>query len=196
MANTWDPFPFPKRGDLSEDAVYIAVGKVIDHWERVEFELARSYSLFAGDSLWEKMREYGGVGGYIFKDRAARLAKSAEKYFIRHPNQEHEGDFDLLMVKAIGFSDRRNEVAHGMAMNVQEFLFWLDKMPEANRWLPQNLWVPPYYHSRKHDSLGLPAFGYSSVELEILRKRLFNLELEIDAFNEKLWPRATRQILA
>lgn len=195
MANPWDPFPFPKRGDLTEDAIYIAVGKEIDHWERVEFELARSYSLFYGDSQWDKMQEYGGPGGYIFRERAAKLARVAETYFIKHSNQEHEGDFDALLAKCIGFSDRRNEVAHGMEMDVNDFLFWLDKMPDATRGVPQHLWVPPYYHSRKHDELGLPVFGYSSIELECLRRLLFDLEMEIDKFNERLWPRATRQAL-
>lgn len=188
MSNPWDAFPFPMHGDQREEIVYIGVGKVIDFWERVEFELARTYSLLVGDPAWSKMREYGGVGGYIFRDRAAKLARAAEAFFVKHPDQDNEGAFDALLARTSGFSDRRNEVAHGMIMDVGEFLFWQDKMTFAVPGLPQHLWVPPYYHTRKHDVLGLPAFGYSSVELEKLRGLLFQLELDIDAFNKKVWP--------
>ncbi|MER9266608.1 hypothetical protein NKI63_18870 [Mesorhizobium sp. M0410] len=191
MINPWDPFPFPLYGDQNEDEIYQWIGRSLDAWEHVEFELARMYSLLCGDPEWAKMQEYGGSGN-IFRDRIGNLANVAVSYFRRDPHQDHEGALDGLITACKGFADRRNEVAHGMVMDVQTFLFWQDKMKAAAPNVPQLLVVPPYYHVRKHDSLGLPGFGYSSFELSTITNRLLDLSRAIDAFNLRVWPRESR----
>lgn len=188
MPDPWDPLPYPAHGDHDEDSLYAAVGRTIDAWERVEFELSWFYSLFLGDHELGKMQEYGGAGGNIFRDRAVKVAEAANAYFISEPDQEREAVFNRLLTAAKGFSDRRNEVAHGMLMDVRGFVFWRNKMPEASQSMPQYLWHPPYYHARKHGLDGMPTFGYSSIELGTLNDRFFELEYAMGQFRARLWP--------
>jgi hypothetical protein len=54
---------------------------------------------------------------------------------------------------------------------------------------PQFIVAPPYYLSRKHDAkTGMPIFGYSSVQLQVLCERFSILELAIDKFKRRYWP--------
>ncbi|TIX70770.1 MAG: hypothetical protein E5V25_09390 [Mesorhizobium sp.] len=191
MSNPWDPFPFPLFGDQIEAEIYEWIGRALDAWEHVEFELARMYSLLVGDPEWSKMQEYGSAGN-IFRDRIGNLANVAASYFCIKPHQDHEGALDALITACKGFADRRNEVAHGMVMNVQTFMFWQEKLKWAVPNVPQLLVVPPYYLLRKHDSSGMPGFGYSSVELTALTTRLRELSWSIDDFNSRVWPRESR----
>ncbi|TIX44533.1 MAG: hypothetical protein E5W81_13070 [Mesorhizobium sp.] len=190
MSNPWDPYPFPLFADQSDSVLYEAIGRTLDRWEWVEFELARMYSLFVGDPEWSKMQEYGS--GNIFRDRLSVLSQAAANWFRKHPCQSAEGEYNSLVIQAKGFADRRNEVAHGMVMDVKDFLFWKDKLKLAAPNVPQILLVPPYYLLRKHDNLGLPGFGYSSVELQALMMRLFRLTDAINGFNLRVWPIESR----
>ena len=45
---------------------------------------------------------------------------------------------------------------------------------------------------RKHDTLGMPTFGYSSRELQMLYERLLELEVEI-ARHEPPWARVAER---
>lgn len=166
------------------------MGRALDCWEWVEFELARMYSLFVGDAEWSKMQEYGK--GNIFRDRITMLSSAAEVWFKKNPSQPDEGEYNGLVIQAKGYADRRNEVAHGMVMDVSDFMFWKEKLTLAAPNVPQHLLVPPYYHLRKHDSSGLPTFGYSSVELQALMMRLFRLVNAINDFNLRVWPVESR----
>jgi hypothetical protein len=102
MPEPWDRPPIPKKGDPHEDSTYSAVGRVLAQWERVEVELAHLYACFKGQptNSLSQIREYGI--GTIFRERA--LADAADSYFRANCCQHHEGDFDALLRRCLGFS--------------------------------------------------------------------------------------------
>ncbi|MEW9838690.1 hypothetical protein [Mesorhizobium marinum] len=187
MANGW-MLPLPLFADSSDEPVFMALGRAINRWEHIEFSLAQMYSLFVGDESLRKMREYGAPS--IFRDRLAGLQHAAEAWFIKNPSQGHEGTFDKLTTAARGFSDRRNEFAHGLVLNVTEHIFWRVHLrlhaPDTERYLV----VPALHTVRKYDRHWQPLFGYSSYELDILSERMSNLEGELDYLAFTIWPNA------
>ncbi|MBO6724190.1 MAG: hypothetical protein JJ911_00830 [Rhizobiaceae bacterium] len=186
MADPWD-IPLPIVADYDESPLYEALGRAVDRWEHIEWTLSMLYSLFVGDHTFLSMREYG-ANGNIFRDRLAGLERAADAWFVKNCNQSAEGEFNRLMVAARGFSDRRNEFAHGVVANVAPHIFWRCRLlsaPEPDRYLV----VPPIYIVRKYDEYGLPTFGFSSFELEILHNRMQFLELDLALLMDDLWPR-------
>ena len=187
MADPWDPLPLPLLGDQDDGVLFEALGRAIDRWEYVEFGLSQMFSLFTGAETWQKMREYGSNGN-IFRDRLAGLQRVGSAWFIKNCNQQAEGEFDRLMTAARGFSDRRNEFAHGLVMDVSGFIVWRLQMRLASPTTPRFIVMPALHDLRKHDTLGMPTFGYSSRELQMLYERLLDLEVEIALFMNRLWP--------
>jgi hypothetical protein len=173
-------------GDQDDAVLYTALGRAIDRWEHIEYGLALLYSLFVNDPTFAAMKDYGA--GNIFRDRLTGLQKVAAAWFVKTPCQDIEGEFDRLMTAARGFSDRRNEFAHGIVMDVSGFTFWRLQMrlalPDTRRFIV----MPAMHIIRKHDETGMPTFGYSSLELSVLQERMLEYELDIDRFTSRLWP--------
>lgn len=185
MGNPWDPLPLPLFGDEDISKLFYSLGRAIDKWEAIEFALSHLYSLFRGGRTLEGMREYGQ--GKIFRERADGLERMASGWFVRNCNQTVEGNFDNLIKATRGFSERRNEFAHGLVMNVSGFVFWRLQMrlarPEARRYIV----MPPLHTLRKHDAFGMPVYGFSSCELDILHDRMLLLEVAIAQFAQSVW---------
>ena len=173
MANPWDLLPFPRQGDRSPNVTFRYVGLVVTSWESVEFELARLYSVFAGDPDGLAIQEIYGAGR-IFRERLATLRRSFDKYRISNPCQYREGEFDRLTAAAEGFSDRRHEIAHGTVLRVDFITHFRTKFEPWYGDKPQFLLVPSYYTRRFHDK-GLPKYAYSSTEMNELSARLLEL---------------------
>ena len=186
MANPWDPLPLPLTADTSQSILFEVLGRTLDRWEYTEIGLSIMYCLFVGDPTFEKMREYGE--GRIFRERQAILRRAADKWFTKHPNQNEEGEFDKLMEAATGFAARRNEIAHGVVMNVQGVHFWQEKLRLASPNAPHFLIVPSIHTIRKHDSTGMPVYGYASQQVEYLYNQIAKLEVAVDSFKRRLWP--------
>jgi hypothetical protein len=187
MPNRWDPLPLPLLPDADEAVLFEALGRALERWECVENSLAFTYSLFVEDVTFRKMREYG-ANGRIFAERMNGLKRAARAWFVKNPSQDIEARFDQIALAAIGFADRRNEFAHGIVMDVAQFLFWRSQLTMAPRARPWLLLVPGLHVVRKHDATGMPTFGYSSNELNIIFDRLVGLEAEIDQFKRTVWP--------
>jgi hypothetical protein len=183
MNNPWDPFPLPTRGDDNARLTFEGVGRVTSHWEALEFELSRLYSIFAGDPDGEAMQTYGT--GKIFRDRLVALRQLAEKHFIATPTQDLEGIFDGLANAAEGFGSRRNEVAHGIVCPVQNISFFMGHFGQHVGGKPQYLLIPPYYTVRNHQD-GLPLYSYSSIELSALTQHLLILLERVRAYRRDL----------
>jgi len=115
------------------------------------------------------------------------LARVADAWFTRDPNQEMEGEFKRIVVTARGFSERRNEFAHGVVMDVSGFIFWRLQMSFHQPELPRFIIMPQLYVFNKHDAFGMPTFGYGSYELGLLTERMTDLDLDIAVFMDRLW---------
>ena len=130
------------------------------------------------------MQRYGE--GRIFRDRLAMLRTKAETYFIARQNQELEGTFNCLTKAAEGFSDRRNEVAHGMVFPIHTVTFFRSKFAPDIGTKEQYAIIPPYYLLRKHDATGAPMYAYTYRELRILEEKLLTLSEKLGEFRVAL----------
>ena len=168
MADPWDVPPFPVEGDDIDDTTYAAVGRVLSRWEELEVCLTHLHAAFLGRPHDpEAHRAYGQ--GTIFRTRFDTLKQAAERFFIFKPNQEREAKFDELADKALRFSDRRNEVAHGVVRPIH----WYKSAEKGDRTSVQFILVPPHYNVRKFGLDYRPSFAYTSATLLPLERHLF-----------------------
>jgi hypothetical protein len=185
MTNPWDIPAFPNKADTDDSATFAGVGHVLTEWELVEFVLGTIYSIFRGDLTLKLVHEYA-VLGQVFSRRYPRLKAESDSYFGRYPNQSIERQFYKLLERAIGYSGRRNDVAHGIVFAVQETSYFKIRLgqfpPHTNLWLL----VPPAYALEKHIGTVRPLYAYSSTELNALAKNLNELSSDLQAFCDVL----------
>ncbi len=180
MPNLWDRPPIPKIGDPSEDVTYAHVGRLISQWEFLEFALSQIYSCFCvGLTQTTYMREYGS--GNIFRVRADILKRKAEDYFVKNPDQGVESEFDRLLTEAKGYSERRNDIAHGVLFPIHEITLFRERIKPDRLHRPHYAIIPPLYASRFHKA-GLPDFAYTSVEMGRLTTRTHRLTQRLVTF--------------
>jgi hypothetical protein len=185
MSNPWDNPPLPSNGDVNIDAVFNGVGRVMTQWEGIEVGLSRIYShfLFMPDDF-PTIRKYGS--GYKFRDRFADLEEVAERFFVAHPDQHLEGEFHQIGVYVVGFSDRRNDVAHGIVNPIQFYDWYKTRAAEIKPRTTYWALLPPYHTFRKHLANGEPAYAYTSKELLALEQQLIAIYGEISQYRGKL----------
>jgi hypothetical protein len=160
MPNPWD-IELPVVPDEADTLTFEWVGRACSNWEAAEFRLSILYSVFAGGPLGKVMQDYGA--GRIFRERLAKLKAKAETHFSRHPNQDIEGKFHQVTVAAEGFSERRNEIAHGIVFNVASLRLPSNLIKLRPRKATQFALLPPYYAVRNHAPL--PLYAYSAPTL-------------------------------
>lgn len=181
MLNPWDVPPLPTMGDDDPDWTYAGVGRVTSQWEAIEIQFSRLYSIFVGKPD-EEMRAYGK--GRIFRERSEILAQAAKTYFISNPDQELEGQLYSLTQRAEGFSDRRNEIAHGIVFQLQRLTFFRESMDVSVRGKFQYGLIPPYHTLRKHAADGSPLYAYTSVHLLKLEEDMSWLVADLESVQE------------
>ena len=123
------------------------------------------------------MSEYGS--GTIFKMRIDILTKKAAQFFMLTHDQRLEGDFDKLVERALGFSQRRNEIAHGIAFSLNRLTFFRQQI-KPNLLSRDHFAVIPTIHARYADGRGYPVFAYTSVEMKRIVNRLDVLTRDIE----------------
>jgi hypothetical protein len=100
-------------GENDPNLLYAAVGRAIHAWEGMEEAFARLFALFM--NLPENpyaLADYGSENRR-FVDRMGALKSAGESYFIRKPNQTHEGELHALIEAASDLSIKRHRIAHG-----------------------------------------------------------------------------------
>ena len=98
-------------------------------------------------------REYQLYGEPLnFKDRATNLERLAAAYFVQHPDQQFEHEFEALIVRARNLSIHRNEIAHSIADKIR---------------LNPDEWalLPPLYTQRKHAPDHAPSYAYTADDI-------------------------------
>jgi hypothetical protein len=192
MSDPWDVPHFPSRGDQNPKETYAGVGLVTTMWELIESDLSKLYSLFIGrfDEL-SALTEYGEAN--IFRLRFERLRPLANSYFVATPNQQAEGELDHLADGLLGFSSRRNDVAHGIVINLTGQPYLRGRLTFAFLGEPHYALIPPYYGRRRHGPDGGPAYCYASKDLRALTSQLMELGLAVRALMDGLLPPEMRE---
>jgi hypothetical protein len=178
-------------GDPDPSQTYAGVGAALSQWEAMEFGLARAYSIFVGDPDGSALRDYGT--GRIFRDRIAALGVEASSYFTRYPDQTHEGEFNRLIDHAVRFSERRNEIAHGIVLDVRKITFFQRMMKLMDTSVHQYVLVPPWHVLRQHDPAGMPSFAFNKNQLDGLAVKFHALERGLATFRRDLRSRQAKQ---
>jgi len=181
--NPWDLPPLPTRGDDSETETYTGIGRVTSTWEMLEMQLSRLYTVFAGQpDEKEPMDAYGS--GNIFRIRLEKLEAIAERWFIAHPSQDGEGLFDKVLGHVVSFSDRRNEIAHSIVLNVSPVSVFRSHFEPDALGKPQFAAIPPLHSVRFHieGRSHKPRFAYTAPSLKAVSDGALAMCLGVEVF--------------
>jgi hypothetical protein len=122
MANTpkdWDRLP-ATTSDTDENTLYLAVGRALTEWEKVEEQLWVLYRAFLDLTTQPSIMEKGYRSSLQFDQRKTKLEDAAELYFTHHPDSQLRALFEEALTYAERFVSRRNDIAHGMVMSLKE----------------------------------------------------------------------------
>jgi hypothetical protein len=179
LLEPWDIAPLPTQGDERSDDTFAAKGRAVSQWEVVEVALSGLYAVVSGSrrSNLEARRQYGNL--LNFKDR---LEKVAFAYFMRHCDQENEGEFERLIDAARRFSVRRNEITHSWVRPVALSRGYKKTNEGNDQWttIYRFFLVPPTYTARKFDLRNRPEFIYTSVEIQGYCQEFVKLGFDVD----------------
>lgn len=173
--NIWDAPPWPRRGDQSQDKLYASIGRAISEWERYESVLGFLFENLVGDTpCIAARRAYGAVR--TFEGRSDMLRAASEAFFYATPDgilkDKTQTAFKEVLRYAIEFSKRRNEIVHGVVDHFQ-------KEPPVPKRIPAGstyALFPAYVTFKPRTIEGLPAYCYTSKELEHFRREFLKLK--------------------
>jgi hypothetical protein len=166
----WERRPWPKNGDTNQEGLYAGVGRALSQWERYEAALSLLFSAFVarGESKAAR-RSYNAIR--TFEGRLEMLKAASETFFTEWPDTNLSGKMSVIYKNSKLFSERRNDIAHG----VVDYFINQPTNPEfAVSDLAYGLY-PSYASFKSRDYSDVPAYCYSSVELDYFRVEFFNL---------------------
>jgi hypothetical protein len=157
MPDPWDRPPFPGRGN-SQRTLYEAIGRALMAWEEVEGAFAHLYSTFLTGWPFDvgANHQYGEPLNFVHRVDGLRVIGC--RYFYKHPSQALEGEFDVILRFALGWSGRRNDVAHGRARPSS----WI--IESETQGLERYCVIPPHFRAAKFTE-ERPAYVLSSREI-------------------------------
>jgi hypothetical protein len=160
--NPWDIPPFPEHGDPSADLTFAAVGRATSEWERLELYLARLYAKFLGipPSKAIAIGEYRDAAN--FHARAKEIKNAATKYFVSHPNQEREGEFERVVDDICQLASRRNDIVHGVVTLWWNYKETFSQAVDRN----EHMLVPSTYSDKKFGNDREPKYLFRSIEIK------------------------------
>lgn len=146
------------------------------YWEEFEAGLSHVYSAFCAPDRFNEaaMRKYGEPLNFV--QRLKGLKTKGDDYFRRRPHQAKEGDFDSLVNLAENFSQRRNDIAHG----VPRYIHWILDPNSPVTWLelaPKIAWcvIPPHFKGNKFTKARQPAYVFTSREINYFAGHFWKL---------------------
>jgi hypothetical protein len=185
MSNPWDRPPIPPRGDYSEDITYRSVGRFISSWESIEVELSHWYAIFVGKYFKPEAYDEYHDQSKTLKQRLRTLEEAARLYFVKCPNQINERDFEVLIEKVRGFSERRHEIAHGIVRPYHFFAPLTEWSDPYDKDTTRTCLVPPHYQRDWFNDLQIPLYVYTSRQIDSLSDKLIELLKEVNLFKHR-----------
>lgn len=187
MPNPWDIPPATKVGNVNPDEIYVEVGKALSKWEMLEDALAWMFSELVGAPSnayphdfdpTPAERAYGSIVG--FRSRLNMIEAAAAGYFHVRSNTSKpdekakittlERQTKHLLKQVSGWSDRRNDVAHGVVV-----------LSTDSRMANDYVLIPPGYNSKKYGPqiTSDPAYTYNAAQITEFRNQFLRLAREI-----------------
>lgn len=124
------------QGESDANAIYISVGIALSRWEALEGFLSMLFGYFVESPAQAATRAFGTLTSN--QNKQLMMKEAAQIFFRLHgAGKESSEPLEILLQhygQAVG---RRNDIAHGMAMN---FVFG-----DEHRGV---FWIPPFYNSR------------------------------------------------
>lgn len=170
----WDRRPWPTSGDSDEEKLYAAVGRALSAWERCEAQLAFLFAQFLSTPLLHApIRAYCAVR--TFEGRADMLRAASKQYFWGFgipKDHDFVVRFKVILSSAIEFSKRRNDIAHGVVDHYHP-----QPTAETVVWVTRHGYAlfPAYGSLKDRDHVGIPAYCYTSAELDYFREQFTGL---------------------
>jgi hypothetical protein len=174
VPDPWDRPPFPGRGN-SQRTLYEAIGRALMAWEEVEGAFAHLYSTFLTGWPFDvgANHQYGEPLNFVHRVDGLRVIGC--RYFYKHPSQALEGEFDVILRFALGWSGRRNDVAHGRARPSS----WI--IESETQGLERYCVIPPHFRAAKFTE-ERPAYVLSSREIRRFGEAFWELAHRIGRF--------------
>lgn len=159
------------KGDRKPDEIHLEVGRALSHWEGLEFALSELYeALLNADGD-------GAAAGYglltAFTGRHA-LLEAAEQYF---PFRDHVAFLPIrgLIRRAVQFSARRNEIAHGIVCHVHARGYYLTPAWYNTSKAPKSGFDPSKFNG------GIGKYAYTADQIAIYSGHFRKLRDEAEA---------------
>jgi hypothetical protein len=126
------------------DITYAAVGRATSAWETLEAHLSYLYSIFVEKPmLVDAMEEYGRDRRKL-PCRIRALNGAADAYFVKFPNQEHQGALRFIIKETKELASKRHQIAHGVVHMLPAFTGSKNELGYyADRW--GYLLMPPWH---------------------------------------------------
>lgn len=173
MPSIWDrPYtPDFRGGDETKQEIYVAVGTALTAWEELEGEVANLFAHLTGSAdqfhLGPAIRAFGAVSGAKMRAQMLDLASTAFFQNLTLFDEKNEAVMTALgaVAEAIksyrGWSDRRNDVAHGAVREADD----PDPESETQSGPVTYLLYPSESNTRKWPTLGEPAYNFNAREI-------------------------------
>lgn len=162
----WAMVQRAEKGAETDSEIHAAVGAALSAWEEAEEGLAELFALFIGapeagpaSGHNPAIRAYGTV--ISSSSRQQMIRGAADGFFYKaEQNDPVRGQFGLLMNEAAGYSQRRNDIAHGRAQLVPEKGFYL---------------FPGIYSSGKNPVDRPAKYAYNGIQIHTYREGFLRL---------------------
>jgi hypothetical protein len=176
-----DPSPL---GDADEKPIFDAVGRALTEWETVEVECARLFAVFVATRRKHTyhdpaVRAYGSIAGT--HSRSTMLQLAAESFFAKRPAKRKlfENKCAELIVAYKEFSNRRNEIAHGLVKRV--FITGQNGRPRL-----VGMYLLPSFYNPKKFKKGELTYSYVSGDVIHYKQEFSKLQLKFEGLIEQL----------
>jgi hypothetical protein len=194
MPNPWD-IPYSrkmKRGDLSEQTLYLAVGKALTKWEGLEAEIAGLFGVLTiGSEYWyykPALRAFGAVNSTV--SRADMIFHAADAFFAHFSAVTDvyletlplQAELKEVMKAYSGWAARRNDLAHGyVTANTT-----IDYESGGTDLITTYLLCPSHGNSKKWPLDWEPKYQYRADEIDAFSESFEELDKRVNDFATRL----------
>ena len=165
--DSWDVRPRAAKGDADPTSILHAVGAALTAWERLEISLAELFDALVDSG---NRAAHGAYTAVIVSSSRGEMLRAAIDRALRF-DAAFQAKADGFAERVGRFAARRNEIAHGCAVNLGEYGFYFG---------------PTSLLRRKWTKEGAAKFQYVATDIQHYAKSFMGLKDECDALTEEV----------